>query len=278
VVKFRETVALRSQLDPLFAGTALAAKGAAADEKDIVEFLVDEKLIAQQFPLTDNEVEQEINTIQANNKIDRSQLKSALKDQGFAFEEYFDLIRSSASKHNLIDRDIRTKVTISDDDVKNYYYNHYQRNSSAPLSYHMKIIMVSPSKYKSAGAAREVAVRALHDIRGGESFEEVAKRVSDDASKQSGGDLGTMTEDQMSPEIHGQLKKLQIGQVSEVLGNAKGGFFILKLADVATAENDRYTKMKEEIRGQLTAAEYQHQIQLWIERQRQSAFIHLSLL
>ena len=32
--------------------------------------------------------------------------------------------------------------------------------------------------------------------------------------------------------------------------------------------------MKDEIRSQLSAGEYQHQIQLWLDRQRQGSFIH----
>src|SRR5687768_11456306 len=73
--KFRQVVALRAQLDPLFSGTPLASQGPKASDADIREFLIDERLILQQFPVTDAEVEQEINSIQANNKIDRDTLR-----------------------------------------------------------------------------------------------------------------------------------------------------------------------------------------------------------
>src|SRR5262245_34260392 len=76
--KFRETVSLRAQLDPLFAGTTVASKGAGASELEITEFLINEKIIAQAFPIQDPEVEQEINSIQSANRIDRSKLKAAL--------------------------------------------------------------------------------------------------------------------------------------------------------------------------------------------------------
>ncbi len=274
VRKFRQTHKLRQQLDPLFAGTSVAAKGANSTDGDVVDFLVDEKLILQQFPVTDAEVENEVNSIQSNNHIDRTQLRTALSEQGFAFDDYFELIRSSASKRNLIDRDIRTKVTISDDDVKNYFFNHYAKAADTPSAYHLEIISVSPKNYKSVGAAREVAKRALNDIKGGESFEEVAKRASDGPTASSGGDLGVVSDDQITPTIREQVKKLKIGQVSDVFGSAQAGFNILKLVDVQSADNSRLEKMKDEIRAQLTAAEYQHQIQLWLERQRQTAFIH----
>jgi len=60
VENFRETLKLRQQLDPLFPGTKIAAEGLNASDDAIVDFLVNEGLITQQFPVTDTEVEQEV--------------------------------------------------------------------------------------------------------------------------------------------------------------------------------------------------------------------------
>lgn len=273
VTKFRETIGLRKQLDPLFAGTSVAQKDRASSDADVVNYLIDEKIVLQQFVVTDGEVESAINSIQIDNRIDRGALKSALKDQGYKFDDYFELIRASVAKRNLVDRDIRTKVTITDDDVKNYFYNHYSKGKGVPTAYHAKIISVSTRSYKSLAAAREVAFNARKSIENGEAFEEIARRVSDDATAPSGGDLGELTDDQMSPQIRTELKKLKIGQASEVL-QKQDGFFILKLINLKSAESERYEKVKEEIRIQLSTAELQHQMALWLERQRQNSFIH----
>src|SRR2546423_15509357 len=69
---FRRTIKLRAQLDPLFAGTSVAQHAESAATQEVVDFLIDEKLISQMFPVNDSEVEQEINSIQSNNHIDRS--------------------------------------------------------------------------------------------------------------------------------------------------------------------------------------------------------------
>jgi peptidyl-prolyl cis-trans isomerase SurA len=282
VKKFREIVKLRTQLDPLFAGTPVATQGEKASTSDTVDFLINERIISQQFPKSDGEVEQEINMIQTNNHLDRSTLRDALAKEGYKFSDYFELIRDSGSKRDLIDRDIRTKVSISDDDIKNYFYNHYSKSTTTPRAFHIEIISVADSSFKAPtkvaaqALANKAAVQALKDVKKGESFEEVAKRVSDDASASSGGDLGTLTEDQMLPAFREQVKKLKIGEVSPIFGGGttNGRFYILKLIDVRSNESERLDKMKEEIRTQLTAGEYSHQISLWLERQRQLAFIH----
>ena len=276
VKKFKTVVKLRSQLDPLFAGTPVAAHGAQATHPEIVNFLVDENLITQKFPVTDAETEQDISTIQANNRIDRNTLKSALAEQGYQFEDYFELIRKGSSKRNLIDRDIRTKVVISEDDLKNYFYNHYTKDPKSPKAYHLQLLSISTQDYKSVSAAKDVATRALAEIKKGEvSFEEVAKQFGDAHTSQSAGDLGIMTEDQISPAIQAQLKGLQIGGVSSIFGGAsEQAFYILRLKDIKTADTERFNQVKEEIRGLLAATEYHTQISLWLERERQTAFIH----
>ncbi len=275
IESFRKSWGLRQQLDPLFSGTPLANQGPQAPSNAIVEYLIDESIILGAFPVADPEVETEINTIQSNNRMDRASLKAALGAQGYEFKDYQELIRVGVAKRNLIDREIRTKVNITDDDVKNHFYNNYAKSSKAPRSFQVRILTVSTENYKNAAAAKEVIERARKQILGGEPFEDVAKTMSDDPSAAQGGDLGRLTEDQMSPQIKDALKKLKIGECSQVLGDPKSRFFLLKLVDISSAESDQLKQVKEEIRGQLAASEYQRQIELWLGRQRQSASIHL---
>jgi hypothetical protein len=49
---------------------------------------------------------------------------------------------------------------------------------------------------------------------------------------------------------------------------------ILKLEDVKNGDSERFQKIKEEVRAQLAASEFQHQIALWLDRQKATAFIH----
>lgn len=264
LTKFRKTIALRSQLDPLFNGTPIAAEGASASDASILEFLIDERIILQQFPMGDADVEQEVNSIQANNHITRDQLKQAIRAQGFRFEDYYELIRIGAAKRNLIDREIRTKVTVSDDDVKNYYYSTFAKDKPAPQAFQVQIItQKDPIKIAAA----------LKEVQEGKNFATVAKRFSDDSSAEAGGELGVLTEEQMNKSIRTELKKLKVGETSPVLGNAKTRFFFLRLASMRTADDQRLKQVSDRIRAQLASGEYQRQLQLWLERQRQTAYI-----
>lgn len=270
---FRRTLKLRAQIDPLFAGTPLAQKGKDISDEEILEFLVNERLIAQLFPVTDGEVEQSITEIQTSNRMDRSALKSALLSEGFDFLDYFELIRSSTSKRVLIDREIKTKVTITEDDLKNEFLN--GSTSSAPRIYQLKLISVSVKNFKSSQHALDQMNQGVKEIRGGVSFEDVARKISDAANASAGGDLGALPEDQLSPIYREQIKKLRIGDVSEpFLTQDKASFQVLKLTDIKTQDQDQFDKHKDELRSRLATREYQRQILLWLERQKQGAYIH----
>lgn len=275
IFDFKKTSGLRAQLDPLFNGTPLSKRSSQAKDQEIVDFLIEENLILEQFPVKNEEIEQEIKSIQASNNISRENLVEALNQQGYSFSDYFKLISTSIAKRNLIDRDIRTKVHISDDDVKNYFYNHYEGPKSS-LAYRIKIITVTPSNYKRKTAALEIAQKALREIKAGDSFEEVAKRYSDGPTATSGGDLGLMSPSEMSPVIKTEIRKLNVGQVSSLLGTSDTTYFIIKLADIKSGQEKKLDSLKEKIRAQLTAKEYQHQIGLWLEREKQKAFVHLA--
>ncbi len=275
VIKYLKTLKLRSQIDPLYSHSEIAQKGKSASQAEIVSAIINDRLIEHEFPKTDSDVEQEISTIQTTNHIDRKTLKEALEREGFAFSDYFDLIRESASKKELIGREIQTKVSVSEDDVKNYYLNHLPRNTQSHRALHIQLISVNPKNYKSASAATKIAQDSLKKIRGGELFEEVAKRISDDATSSLGGDLGFLNEESINPTIKEAVKNLQIGQVSEIFTDNSGRQIILKLVDIRSTETEQFDKMKDEIRARLMAKEYEQQVKLWVERKRDSAVIHI---
>lgn len=276
ITKARKLLPLRSQLDPLFAGSALAEKGTSGSDAEWVESLIQDRLILSAFPVSDAEVEQEIQAIQASNRIDRNKLKAALHQQGFAFEDYFELIRSSTAKRNLIDRDIRTKVSISDSEVKALFESKFGAKSGGAFSHQVRLLALARSSFKSEAALRETAERARAALLSGDSFQEVVARYGDESARESGGDLGTLTEDQMSPPIRSAIKGLKPGSYSAIFGDPKSRLMILQLVSSTQGEDPRFQKAKDELRNQLAASEYQHQIQLWLARQRQVAFIHLA--
>ncbi|HEV7810340.1 MAG TPA: peptidylprolyl isomerase [Candidatus Limnocylindrales bacterium] len=89
-------------------------------------------------------------------------------------------------------------------------------------------------------AAKKAADDALAQIKGGKAFEDVAKAVSTDASKTSGGDLGwidaTSSED---PAWQAAMFKLAANGVSDVILGEDGTYRIGRVTEIAPAEVDQ---------------------------------------
>lgn len=272
--RFERAISLRRELDPLF-GFSAEMDGGKPTHAQILLFLVQERLIGAAFKVADSEVEQEIQTVQRNNRLSKDDLTEFLKSKGFDYDQYFELMRVGLQKRNLLDREIRSRVNISDDDVRNYYFNQVAKSSSAPLEYAISLIAMNFKTYKNNQAAEQAAEAALKSIRQGEPFAEVARRVSDDASASSGGDLGYLSSDQLAEPLKTSVRKLQIGALSDLI-RTPTGFMIVKLADIRSAENQKLVEIKERIREQLAKEEYKKQLFLWAERARNSAYVHVN--
>jgi parvulin-like peptidyl-prolyl isomerase len=264
--KFRVLIPLRQKVDPLFNNDPISKK-ANLTEKDIVEFLIDEDIIVEKYPVADPEVEQEITGIQSNLHIDREALRAAIMREGFKFEDYFQLMRVSISKRQLIDHEIRNKATVSDDDLRSEYNRQESGSKEFHGSFHLFIMNFSKSRYKTAKLAHEEALKAEADLKAKKTFEEVAKDHSDDETAAQGGDLGFLAYSEMSPGLQTEVRKLGANQVSGVIDEGKN-YKIIKVAEIKSDSDAAYDKDKEKLRGKILESEFGHQIQIWLDRER----------
>ncbi len=264
VVDARRTLELRKQLDPLFSGTSLATKGKSAQDDEMVSLLVGERLIAQKFPTKDDEVESEIQSIQAANHIDRSMLKQALTGQGFQFSDYFELTRLLVSKKSLIREEIQPKVFISDSDIKNYFYNHHQESNRAGFEYRVQMMTF---------ASKADSEHAREFVQAGNDFEETAKKMSEQGSDV---DLGYLTEKEMAPVIKGVIRKMKVGEMSNPLQAGPQTFIVVKLLDIRSGKENELKRLKNDIQIKLASEEYSKQLEVWFAQSKQNAYIHIA--
>jgi peptidyl-prolyl cis-trans isomerase SurA len=272
--QFRSLIPLRAKIDPLFSSEPLSRKAKPTDA-DILNFLIDESIIMSKFPVTDAEVEQEISGIQNNFKIDRETLKAAMLREGFSFEDYFKMMRISVAKKQLISREINNKAAVSDDDVKAEYNRARAGLKSFRGTFQISLIRITKSNYKTASAAREEGLHALEEIKAGKSFEEVAKAYSNDPSLESGGDLGFLSYSEMSPLLQREVQKLGPGRISGLIED-KSDFLVVRVGEVRADVDEDFEREKESIRARLKNAELQHQVRIWLDRERSVNFVKVN--
>lgn len=263
---FRKTFPLRREIDPFIQLTQFPGDSA---PKQVLEYLVQERMVLQKFPAQEDEIEEEINSVQRNNRIDREHLKEVLASQGVKFDDYRRLMGVSVSKRKLIDRELRPLAAVSDEDVKNYYYTDAsflsrRKEQKLVLTYTLQQLLVPSS---------DVAETAIKRLRAGTDFDTVAADLAPQGAESSR--LAGISEENMNPKIRDAVQGLKVGETTKAL-SAGSGYMILRIQEIGAPKDPVFEGEKEKIRSALFQKGLLGQLRLWTDRERASSYVHFS--
>ena len=135
---------------------------------------------------------------------------------------------------------VSEQVSVTREDLQRYY-NQHRDEYRVPDEVNLRLIQVRTPPpgadgkvdQKAVDAARQKAEDILKQLKTGANFAELAKKQSDDPSKENGGELGWIGRGRI-PDIEDQIFALSKGQTSEVLRSALG-FNMVRVDDKRTA-------------------------------------------
>ena len=248
------------------------------NKKAVVDFLVDEKIIdsivkRNNLQVTIERVEKEIRTIAKGFGISRSQLKQSLKNQGVSFSEYQDFVKRSLERQILIEREVRSKIRISDEEISDYYLQNSKNTKQNLFEYSLAHILFLGSKNGVTGA-KERSLNISKRVSTS-NFEDFASRFSEDTEFTQGGFLGDFKENEMNSTLLSLVKDLKPGSVSKPvkLGN---NYHIIKVLKKTLIPNPELLSNKERIRAVLFQQAMKQQLRRWLDEQKQLAFIKVN--
>lgn len=93
---------------------------------------------------------------------------------------------------------------------------------------------------------------AQKKLKSGAKFEDVAKEMSDDVTKNNGGDLGYFAKGRMVPPFEESAFKMKVGETSGIVETAFG-YHIIKVEDHKAARERPFAEVKESIKASLNA-------------------------
>ena len=97
-----------------------------ARDRQVLEQFVTDKLLEAEvreagIVVSDADVDRYIEQVKKNNRLSEEDLKAALSRENQTLASYKASVKAEIEKSDLIDRQVRRKVTISDEDVERYY-------------------------------------------------------------------------------------------------------------------------------------------------------------
>jgi parvulin-like peptidyl-prolyl isomerase len=234
-------------------------------DREVVRELVSQSGKTKGIQIPSETIDQEVAAL--TKLYDNEQeFSAALKERQITEEDVKKAIRIDAMARELLDQQIKGKVKISDEDVKNFYEDNksqFLRPESFRAShifvaiYPLDVIKTTPRQELEAKKEEytESAKKNIHEIltkiKAGEDFSELAKQHSQDkGSRENGGDLDFMYKGVFDPAFDEAVSKLKPGEVSDVVQTSYG-FHIIKLMETRPEEQAQFSDMKGSIQQHL---------------------------
>ena len=161
----------------------------------------------------------------------QEEFDNQLKQRSLTLDDLKRNIRRSLTKDKLINKEIESRINITDAEISAYYAAHKAEFNLIEPQYHLAQIVATGMPSQQAGnlqnnkASNDADARkkidVLHNrLESGEDFGAVAMNFSEDPNTASnGGDMGFVAESALKadPQVYDALNKLKPGQFTDVL-------------------------------------------------------------
>lgn len=201
-----------------------------ASDREVLEQFITDKLLEAEIreagiKITDEEVDQYIEQIKKRNRLTDNDLNTALGREGQTLASYRAAVKSELEKSELINRQVRKKVNITNEDVERYYKlnsKSYRSEDRARLR-HILLPLSEQAASDQVQAVQAKGTDLYKRIMGGEDFGKLAGEFSEGAGHGEGGDIGWVTRGTLMSGIEDlAFQKLSVGQVSEPFRTSLG--------------------------------------------------------
>ncbi|MGQ4584621.1 peptidylprolyl isomerase [Lysobacter sp. F60174L2] len=241
-----EDVILQSELDRAVGN--IRAQYAGRTEQlpppDVLERQVGERLVllklqvaraeATGVRVTDQEIDQAIGAIAAQNQASVDQLRAQLTADGSSFNQFRDSIRDELLVQRLRQRFAQSQISVSDAEVEAALAS----QQASGQQFHLAHILVAlpegatPEQIATAQSKIE-GIKGLLD-RGEMNFAAAAVRYSDSPNALEGGDLGWRAANEIPAAFAELVNQMSAGQVTAPI-RGPSGFQLLQLVEARDA-------------------------------------------
>lgn len=214
------------------------------------ETLVAERLFRAQattlqLEVSDAQVDAAIEDIKARNRFDDTQLDLALAAQGLDRATFKGQIRRELETMQVLNYRVRSRVKVTDEDLKNYYQTH-PGAFGGEEELHVRHLML-PLPADAAPATVEAVTGQGERLRAravaGEDFAGLVREVS----KGSDGDLGWLKRGQIQKQLEEAFAGLKDGEVSPLVRSGPA-LHLFKVEERRRAGGKTFEAAKDDIK------------------------------
>jgi peptidyl-prolyl cis-trans isomerase SurA len=195
----------------------------------ILEEIVEERAMKLNLAATDAEVDAKV--AEAKAPYTEEQFQASLRASGRTLDDIRHDFRRSLTLDKLLNKEINSKITVTDSDVNSYFNAHKAEFNLIETRYHLAQIQVTSiptdqaNNLQGSKATNDLEakkkIQALQNrLQSGEDFGALAMNFSENPdTAPNGGDMGFFYERELRahPDVYTAIMKLKPGQITDIL-------------------------------------------------------------
>ncbi len=235
--------------------------------------------------LDDVAVQRAVERLANGNHLTIEAYRKRIEAQGIPWALFKHDVKSELMLSQLRQKEIDSKITVSDAEVANYLARKHSApaNSSAStpmpsaspqqVQTQVRHILIRIGKGISEQKARQQLLTIKQKIKDGGDFAAFARTYSQDGSASQGGNLGWLSAGETVPEFEQAFKQLKEGEVSAPV-RTEYGYHLIQVLSRRSAESDNE---RETVRQAIGARKAEQAYANWLSTLRDSATVQYKL-
>jgi peptidyl-prolyl cis-trans isomerase SurA len=245
----------------------------------VLNSLINNKITEQQIrklgiKVTERDIDEATEKVKQDNRITQEELLHTLKLEGITMREYRERVKREIERSRLVTYEVKSKIIITEEDLKDYYYNHIEQFSEIHKVRLARILLktANPADKSGVAKAKEVGNEILRNLEGGSDFSDMARAYSHGPAGPEGGCIGWIPFAQLDPSLKKRIAKLSPGEYTE-LHKCPYGIQIVKLIDEIEEGIKPFEKVRDAIYSRLYKGKVEEKYAEWLSELREESFI-----
>jgi peptidyl-prolyl cis-trans isomerase SurA len=198
--------------------------------------------------ISDIELDTAMRRIAEGNRLSLQDFRATLERDGISWAKFREEIRDEITLSRLREREVESRILVSDGEIDNYLANPDQGSNAANVEVQTAHIVIRVPEQASPDQLMRIGARAqaaLDQIRRGESFAKVAASYSDAPDGLTGGVMGSRPLDRLPALYADAVKNLKPGEVSDILRSPAGFHIVMLISRVGGGASKRVVSLKQ---------------------------------
>lgn len=245
-------------------------------EQLIYDKLTDQQIQRLKIKIDESDVDATIQRIERVNKISSETLRSNLERSGISYDDYREQVKEKLLRTRLVNREVKSKIVITDEDIKTYYESHLHEYGGY-TKYELRHILVKVPPTADATEkehARQKIEKVYTQLKNGGAFADLAAEYSEAASASNDGFLGVFDLSILSEQVRQVLKGLKANQYSRIVDTDQG-YQIFYIESIIRSGGKGIDEVRAEIQDKLYAQIVDKKFNDWIKELRKRSDIQI---